>query len=368
MFYNNPKIQNEPPKSKYLNFWLKVFDQNPRLKTWDIDFTKPWWLVFWQYKFYILPVFMSEALQSIFWVCLPLVLVYSFETRQYFWLICALIFRLVLVPVAWILYDSWVKFVESLDSSVWVSSNKFFLAVDPIFHSTQSSGQMVSKINRAAQGYFDLVTLITWEMLSLVIGMLSVIVSSIFINLWIGFAVGVALIGITVLNIWFTKINDSIFHAERILIEDHKKDVELENLQQATYIRTVFATENQLNKQKRRATDLMMINFASWRTGGLIYTMLLILYFSTGLGLVFTLIHLVEISTLSSGTAIALVTGFFIGTTNILQAGNQTQRLTRSIISITDLFKFIQSFGKQTFPVLEEDGKNVTQTTVSLRA
>ena len=355
MIQNNPKTQQESPKSKYLNFWLRVFDLNPKLKTWDIDFTKPWWLVFWQYKFYILPVFISEVIQAIFWVCLPIILIYSFEAKQYFWLIFVLISRLILVPVSWILYGSWVKLVESLDGSVWMSSNKFFLAVDPIFHSTQSSGQMVSKINRAAQGYFDLVTLITWEILSLVIGMLSVIVTSIFINFWIGFALGIALISITALNIWLTKINDSVFHTERIIVEDHKKDVELENLQQAAYIRTVFATQNQLNKQNHKAVDLMMINFASWRSGGLIYTILLLLYFSTGLGLVFILIHLVEISTLTSGTAIALVSSFFIGTTNILQAGNQTQRLTRSIISITDLFKFIRGFGKQTFPVLEND-------------
>lgn len=358
MFIDNSTTQHEPSKSRYLNFWLKIFDLSPRLRTWDIDFTKPWWLVFWKYKLYILPVLISEVIQAVFWVCLPLILVYSFETKQYFWLICVLIFRLVLVPVTWILYGSWVKFIESLDGSVWMSSNKFFLTVDPLFHSTQSTGQMVSKINRAAQGYFDLVTLITWEILSLVIGMLSVIFSSIFINFWIGFTLGIALISITLLNIWLTKINDSAFHAERIIVEDHKKNVELENLQQAAYIRTVFATQNQLNKQNHRAVDLMMLNFASGRSAGLIHTILLLLYFSTGLGLVFVLIHLVEISTLSSGTAIALISSFFIGTTNILQAGNQTRRLTRSIISITHLFKFIRSFGKQTFPVLEIDKRN----------
>jgi ABC-type transport system involved in cytochrome bd biosynthesis fused ATPase/permease subunit len=284
-------------------------------------------------------------------------LVYSFDSKQYFWLISALIFRIILVPIVWLIYHNWVRFVEILEGSIWISTGKYFLTVDPIYHTTQSSGQMVSKINRAAQGYFDLVTLISWEIISLVIGALSVIISSVFINLWIGIYLGLTLGFMTLINIWLTRFNDSIFQENRIPIEDDKKDSELESLQQASYIRTVFATKNQLDKQISKTTKLITLNFASWRSSGLIWSLLLIFYFLTGLGLVFKLINMVESSAITSPTAIALVSSFFLGTTNILQAGNQTQRLTRSIISITDLFDFIRGFGKQSFPVLEENAK-----------
>ncbi|MEI6729464.1 MAG: hypothetical protein WCK98_07540 [bacterium] len=325
---------------------------------WQIDFTKSWWSIFWQKKAYFLPAVIMEILYSIIRVVFPLVVSYSFEKKVYLALIYFIFFRIILSFIAWFLYKGWVIFIENLPVSISYCANIFFLTTDPVNHSTRNSGQIVSKISRAEDASRQLVTDFSWDLINLIASLVATVAGFYFIDFKIGTVLAIGLILLMCLSVVDNKFRSTIYQTKRIPVEDGLKSVELENLQQSSYIRSLFGTQEQLDKVQAKGLKLMNLNYSGWRSGGLLWQTITTFYYLIGLGLVLFLINQVENNSLTTITAIALMSTFLLGTSNILQAGNLVQSLTRSIISIKDLFEFIQGYGKQTYPVLGKNTKH----------
>lgn len=325
---------------------------------WKIDFDKPWWYIFWQKKVYLLPAFIIEVLYSAIRVVFPLIISYSFENNLYQLLVWFIIFRILLGFVAWLVYKGWVIFIENLPVSLRYSANRFFLTTDPINHSTRNSGQIVSKISRAEGASVQLVTDTSWDAIDLVVSLFATIVGFYLVDFKIGSVLAIGFFSLILFSVVDNNFRTSIYQVKRIPVEDGVKSIELENLQQSAYIRSLFATRSQLKKIKDRGLKLVNLNYSGWRSGGIFWQLITSFYYLIGLVLILFLVSQVESGEVTSIAAVALMSSFLLGTGRILQAGNIVQSLTRSIISIKDLFEFIKGYGKQTYPVLDKNIKN----------
>jgi hypothetical protein len=91
------------------------------------------------------------------------------------------------------------------------------------------------------------------------------------------------------------------------------------------------------------------------------------IYYLIGFGFLAYIFAKMNDGNLDAASGISLISTFFLGTYNILNSGQLAERLSRSIISIQDLFKFIRKYGKQTYPVLEENLTKIRVNSQKLR-
>jgi hypothetical protein len=114
----------------------------------EVDFHKPWWAVYSNYKSKLLVVFLLRGVYEVTTNLLPLFLAYAITSGSYnnYLLVLALMAGLVIEGI--LMELNYTKLEASIIGSVQNAANKFFLTVDPNYHTTRSSGQIISKVTR----------------------------------------------------------------------------------------------------------------------------------------------------------------------------------------------------------------------------
>jgi ABC-type multidrug transport system fused ATPase/permease subunit len=94
--------------------------------------------------------------------------------------------------------------------SIHYNAHQYFLTVDPIAHSTRSSGKIIAKISRVVDAYEDFMDILLINILQVVIGTVAIVVALVGIDLWLGLLAGFSLIAIGVVSIlWKFLISSS---------------------------------------------------------------------------------------------------------------------------------------------------------------
>jgi ABC-type multidrug transport system fused ATPase/permease subunit len=343
-------------QEKHYHFWRRVFTLPTKsADIWSIDFDKPWWKQLLAKKSYYQWQFLMEVINSVFWVVLPLIIAFSFETRNYAVIISALSLRIVFTVIIWFFYKSWVFFIEKFDLSISFSAIEKLLSVDPIYDTTKDTGKFVSKLQRASQSFFGIFTTVFWQLISIVTGVITSVVSFFAFDWRLGLFLAISFSILMILTVFLGYLKRDAFEQYSIEEEDKLKSLELETMQQPNYIRSLFATDYQLNRLRSATENVFRINYADWRSGGIVWNAMFIIYFLVGLGLVLMIIWLIESSGLQASAGVALMATFFLGSNSILNIGNLTNSMVKNIISLNDSFKYINEYGSQTYPVLEGD-------------
>jgi len=245
-----------------------------------------------------------------------------------------------------------MKSVQSVD----FCANKFLLEVDPIYHSTKSSGKIIAKVSRGSRAYETILDIISFEILNLVSGVVIAVLTLLSYDRFIGLVAFLIIILVLSLNVTSEYYNALISEKKVIEIEDTVSQSQVENLQQAGFIRSTFNTENQLKKLKQENYDLIITTSTRWHISTFFQTIINIIYVLGLLligGLIFTKM---SEGLLSQAIAISLISTYIYGSSHILYIGALARRFPRNLAYINDLFSFIRGFGKQTYPVLEGEG------------
>jgi hypothetical protein len=79
------------------------------------------------------------------------------------------------------------------------------------------------------------------------------------------------------------------------------------------------------------------------------------LYAISAIAVGFIVMSQAQNGTLTPVIAVSVIITYINSTSGVLEVGGHTKRLSEGLTNINDLFNFIRGFGKQTFPVLEED-------------
>ena len=361
MFYNNPKYQE-----KFYNFVDRTENFEKKMMLLPVDFQKPWWDVIWREKKTAFIVAFTQLSWSIFDSVFPIMLGFAILRLDVFLFLVIMIARIFLTWFYNFTFSRNAIFQIQTMNSVEYSANIFFLTVDPLFHSTKSSGQIVSKINRGSSAYEDVLDIIGFDLLGIITSMVTIIVTMFAFSFQLGLISFLFLTFITAFNILTQIYRTKIFQPRKILAEDKFKAVSIETLIQAPFLRAIFASSEQSVKLKKSIFDAMIKEGNSWQAGTYVGTVTRTVYIISIVVIGYTALLQAKNGLLEATLALSIILAYANGTQNILYTGDKVKRLTTALSNINDLFDFIRGFGKQTFPVLDEDKQwqsaNTTKT------
>jgi hypothetical protein len=106
---------------------------------------------------------------------------------------------------------------------------------------------------------------------------------------------------------------------------------------------------------KKYTKNYMVKWSVAWYASGIPITINRVLFLISTIALSFTILDLVKNSQMQAVTGVALLVTFLSASGSVLSVGSIIRNITEKYIEIIDLFEFVRSFGKQTFPVLEEN-------------
>lgn len=350
MFWNNSKYQ-----AKYYNLIDRAENFEKRIKLLPVNFEKPWWDIIFQQKAATIYIFSVQFIWSVFDALFPIMLGFAVTELSLTLFLAVILARLILSLFYSAMFSYNTVFQIQTINSVEYSANEFFLTVDPLFHSTKSSGQIVSKVNRGSSSFESVMDIITFDMIGIVTGITTIIITMFAFDFRLGLISLFFLSAMTIFNIFGQIFNSRTFQPLRIAAEDKFKAVSLETLLQAPFIRAIFASNEQTRKSKIAIKNSMIKEGNAWQAETHINTATRAFYIISVAIIGYLILIQAQNGILAPALAFSIIITYTNGTQNILYVGNKVKRLTTSLSNINDLFDFIRGFGKQSFPVLDDD-------------
>lgn len=319
-----------------------------------IDFEKPWWKPLWDKKLVLGLDLISEIIQSVYSSLTPLIIAYAIYNQNYYIFGYFALGVLLVEFMNRLVARARIQYILEIENSINYQAYRFFLTVDPIFHTTKSSGQIISKIERDSRSYGDLIDLFL-ENIYIVVSFITVIITLFSFDSKLGLIASIAFIILAFINILVSFLNAKAFIKKVIESKDARSSVTNENLAQNALIRSSFATTEQDIKTNRLTLDLMKKRSVAWFGSGIAVSINRFLFLIATMALSLTVLNLINIGQLNNITGVALVITFLNTSGNVLTIGSVVKTLTEQYSEVNDLFDFIRGFGKQTFPVLEDE-------------
>ena len=345
MFWDDRQTQE-----KYFNFFKQLFKFDKKMKLIEVDFSKPWWFLLWQQKEVVALNMLNVFLYSIIASLAPLLLAQIFITgniSNLIWLILGLVI-VKIVNYILFFYDPIMRLQSA--KSIENSATKYFLTVDPVHHSLRSSGQILSKVARGSGGIDLLIDIISFNLLSLFGMIIGLTIAFWQVSVVLALIALVFMISIVLFSIAMFIVRSKLLRKVRIENEDKSKALNLETLQQVSYIRAVFGTKEQLAKVDRFQFKAMYTSAIVWEFGGTVVTLSQILFLFSMIVIGFILLTQIN---LDKTIAVSLLLSYYQIQAQISFVGNSFGRAINSLEDINDLYDFIRRFGKQSYPVLE---------------
>jgi ABC-type multidrug transport system fused ATPase/permease subunit len=346
---------NKQLSKKYFPILDRIFGFSKTAKIMEIDFQKPWWVPIAKHTLKLSLFAVAESLLNIFNALLPLFLTILLVSRQlqnvvYFSIIWAVL--LVLSNISFYLL---CKVESEIVQSVQYQATRFFLTVDPIFHTTRSSGQIIAKVNRGSESFETFIDLTTRDILGVLVSLITIIVTLFKFNSGLALSGLFYLAIISLVSIVVKIMTVKITVTQWISDEDDAKDINIETLREVNHIRSSFATKEQDKNLQAKNLKLMSTMATSWYSHITSDNFTQLLYQISVVLLAGQILNLITSSQLSTEIGISLLLSYISGTANLLRIGRNVEKLLDRISRISDLFDFIRSFGKQTYPVLERE-------------
>jgi ABC-type multidrug transport system fused ATPase/permease subunit len=351
MFWKKPGFDD-----KYFDTLNRFFQFEKRTHFFEVDFSKPWYYVFLKKKFRYFSLFLSEAAQSIFESLVPIALGFAISKQNYTYMFLIVLGYIVLEILNRLtVYFNGITTSE-IQGSIALSAHTFFLTVDPIFHSTKSSGSIISKIQSGSGRDFNMmINGIFFHVLPALVSYATVTITLVYFNLYLGVVATIFFVIITTLTSVFRYINSNALVAKWIKVREKYAGVTTENLVQNSLIRSSFATVETLQKTKELASSAHNVRNVMFMGSALVTMVSRILYILSVLFIGYGLLDLVQKGSVNSVLATTAIITYMAGSRGILRIGDTVGDITESLANIRDLFDFIRNFGKQTFPVLPEE-------------
>ncbi|MEM1312359.1 MAG: ABC transporter transmembrane domain-containing protein [Patescibacteria group bacterium] len=321
----------------------------------NVDFNKPWWKILLQQKFVFAFTLVAEVIQGAYQALTPIIIGYAFINGRVEYVYGFFLGYVLLELLNRQNLKKYLLMTLEMSRSIKVSANTYFLTVDPIFHSTKSSGKIISKIDRASGNIQDAMNSLVGGIVPILSRFLTVVVAVSTLN-WLLAVISISSFIIILSFQYFSlRLNLKIFHKEMISKRDRLSAVNIENLQQNSLIRSVFASNEQNKKMIEVARESSLAKANYYFTNGVITTLVRMIYITSVTLIMLVIYNLVEQGSIETNFAIAFIISYLSGSGQIMRLGQIIQNFSDKIAGINDLFKFIRTFGKQTYPVLEDD-------------
>lgn len=356
---------------KYYSFWLWLGHLKNKARIQKIDFLHSWTSILRTQKKYFIIALACEMVIQTFYTLYPFFIGLILEHQNYTYFLYLIGTWLGIICIEYIsVYYSALLEVECINS-IQYNAFEFFLTVDPLYHTMKSSGKLFAKIERCARSYEDFLDIILWDILPVIIGITTVIITFLITDLKLGLVALVLLLIIAFINITLNLFTSATFERRLIDADDAVKMLSVESLTQVQLIRSSFATNEIAAQGKEVNNEMMYKEGTAWLAFAASISVSRLAYLISVLVLGSLIFSLIQTGYLSILAGTTLLLTYINGTYEIIQIGRRLRKLIKAITRIDDLFVFIRQFGKRTFPVLsaqkEQEAQPVTtQGTITL--
>ncbi|HXW85732.1 MAG TPA: ABC transporter ATP-binding protein [Candidatus Bathyarchaeia archaeon] len=358
----------------YYRLLSRIYNTAKQVRPLPINFQKSWWSVFlirkWAWFFLLCNIMAIYAFNTL----IPL-LVGWVITQQKLYLLCFFFTIWVFLELfRFFTYYTHHYLSQQAQYSVLYGAYRIFFTVDPLFHSNKSTGRTFGKMERAIRALDDFMIYFLYDILPIITGTITVATSFFIINFQLGIIALTLLLTLIFLNISGVIFNGYIFEPRIVQALDTLNALTVEGITQISLVRASFATNDWLERIKKSgntATNITML----YTIGYLIILFLVHGLYIISIGIIsYYIMTMIKNNTVTLAQGISFVVTYIYGTWEITKIGRRTQKCTQAVIRIADLFNFIRTFGKQTFPVLIADtaGKHLVESmplnTLTLKA
>ena len=348
------KLQNLTTNNNFklnlFEFFKSSFNYNRRIRLIEIDFDRPWWNVLLRQKTALILFGSGVLIQSLTATILPYLIINSLEEKN------VISFTLIILAIiVWQILSHFLLYFEPLVTiqtmySVEYSAHTSLLLTNQTIHTTRFLDNINSKISHGSKAFDTFFSFFAFDVLSLVGAVIGLV-------FWLNrLSTSWALqslffvLAILSLNIVVFRLRKVVFHKIRIEAEDKSKALSLESMSQISFIRAPFATIEQLKKVREGVWTARYILAMGWRTGAFVISATSIIFLLSFILLGVQMIN----SSLNSVTILGvLLVNLSVGA-RLGILGNKINRIFTCVADIQDLFDFIRSYKKQTFPVIPE--------------
>jgi ABC-type multidrug transport system fused ATPase/permease subunit len=343
---------------KYYNLTKPIaefFTRPQSIKLKEVDFDKPWWQFLFQFKGVIVLGNISELFQASVQAVMPLIIAYAINNSVYslvftifgLYTLSELLNRVVLTLLA--------RVETSLDFSILNSGLRVLLKKDPKLHIFKSTGESLSKLNKGASAYRTVMWMLNDGLVSAVMGFITTFVASYIFSPWLALVVAMNFMLYNIISFYGSRWTADSYGEELIKNDDRFQGAYNESLMQVSFIRSLFATNEQISKTREYSRHAMHSFVNMSFSYGVLNTVRRTVGAVSVAVFIYVLITMVDNQVLEIATALALVTTYLTGYGRMAAFGNLLRDFIERVQRVNTLFDYIRDFGPQTYPVLEGD-------------
>jgi hypothetical protein len=337
---------------------IQYFNIAEKISPKPLSFERSWWHMFTLKKWTYLFTLLSETAQASYSNVIPILLTAAFTTNNLNLVFATLAGFITLEIINRIMMFKFAFAQQQVGVSYFYAAYKFFLTVDPIYHTTRSSGKILSKV---AHTWFDFVTLIDDTVFTIVPALAAFITSTITLSTLDSSVLIVSIPSffvIVLLNGGGSFYTSKIFKPMVIKSREQANQTSTENLMQTALIRATFTTETQLQKYINHLKEFFGIRTTSQYLGGTLISLSRIT-----IGISVSLVSMILWQKINRGEldsvfAASVVIAYYLGISAVPRIGRVIGNTTDAYIGLTDMWEYVRKFGTQSYPVLPEDTLN----------
>ena len=256
------RLKNLP--DAYYEFWLWLANLKHKARLAPLNFQNNWTHVLWTQRKFLGIALCCEVIIQTFYALYPLFIgsiVESQEFSHFLYLIgtwfCIIIIEYISV------YNSALLEIQCINS-VQYNAFRFFLTVDPIYHTMKTSGKLFAKIERCARSYEDFLDIILWDILPVVVSVIAVVLAFCNTHMELGLVALILLLIIAFINITLNLFTSATFERRLIDADDAVKAMSVESLTQVQLIRSSFASNEIDALARERNKEMMYKEGTAW--------------------------------------------------------------------------------------------------------
>lgn len=239
--------------------------------------------------------------------------------------------------------------------SVFYNAHLQLLKIDPVYHATRASGQVIAKIERGARGIEEILDMISDDFIPTIARTTTILIALLSYSWRLGITMSLAWFGMALLSIYIYSRIVNMSSTTRFRAEDRQRSLGNQNLNQHNFIRSCFASPQVAEELKEACNEAMWIEGSQWRFFHLTRVILNTLY-STVFGLfALYIMYMIRLGQITVIDATALLLAYIGATYDLPRVGRKVYKFLISKSAVNDLYHFIANFGQATIPTINHE-------------
>lgn len=342
----------------FMSLWRRMVQvPQRRVRLFAIDFQKTWLQIFWAQRWLVAILMCSLISYEILDTLFPLLLRKVIASQSLYLLAVVLGCYLLQEASSWFIARPLIcQLYAQVTESFRFSAYRTLLAIDPMFHSQQSSGVSMGKIRRTTEAYPKLLKKVLDDLCSQVVMLITTMISVFFFSARLGFLVlGLLTVLCTLFVVLIVRSTRNV-EVETNRDDDLANHVGTETIVRFPFIRSSFASDQMLDRLTSSHLRVMRSAATLHMTHSLLRSFCAFSYLCVmGVITAYALL-IVRSGELQVADAIALLVTILRSTQPLLKLDKYLSDILSSYRKIADFYAYIRGYGKQSFPVFSDQG------------